>query len=103
MLLVFIALFIYLVIFFFDKGNYDFVLRIILFIFLFLVMGWILNGMREYYADYYSWIHCGKKPLISALKKIDKYKRRNWWASMLRNYTHPPLASRIRLIEKTKS
>lgn len=102
-IMVFIVLFIYLVILFFDRGDYNFALRMILFIFLFLLLGWLLNCLREYYADYYSWIHCGRKPLISALRKIDKFKRSNWFNSMLRNYTHPPLATRIILIEKTRA
>lgn len=101
-IMVFIVLFIYLVVLFFDRGDYSFALRMVLFIFLFLLLGWVLNGVREYYADYYSWIHCGRKQLISALNKIDKYKRSNWFNSMLRNYTHPPLISRIKVIEKTK-
>lgn len=77
-------------------------LRTIFSTFVLLLLGWMLNGLREYYADYYSWTHCCKKALVSALKKIDRYKRPNLWKSILRNYTHPPLASRIRLIEKVR-
>lgn len=102
-IMVFVVLFVYLVILFLDRAKNSFALRMILFIFLFLLLGWVLNCVREYYSDYYSWIHCGRKPLISALKKIDKYKRSSWFNSMLRNYTHPPLASRIKLIEKTRA
>jgi len=102
-LIVFVFFFLYLIIFFIDKAVYISAVKMCFYIFMFLIMGWILNGMREYYADYYSWHNCrGKKALISALRKIDAHKRRSTWQIMLRNYTHPPLSSRIKAIERTR-
>lgn len=103
LIMILILFFVYLIILFFDRQQYVLILNIIPFIFLFLLLGLLLNWIREYYADYYAWIHCGKKPLASALKKIDKFKRSSFLKSLMRSYTHPPLSSRIRLIEMTKN
>lgn len=102
-IMILILFLVYLMILFFDRQQYAIMWGIVPFIFLFLLLGLLLNWTREYYADYYAWIHCGKKPLISALKKIDKFKRSTMLKSLMRNYTHPPLNSRIRLIELTKN
>jgi Zn-dependent protease with chaperone function len=102
-IIVFVFFFLYLIIFFVDREIYLSAVKMGVYILIFLIMGWILNGMREYYADYYSWNNCcGKKALISALKKIDSHKRQNLWQNMLRNYTHPPLSSRIKAIERSR-
>jgi Zn-dependent protease with chaperone function len=103
LLLAFIVLFAYLVVFFTDRKQYILSCKIIGIIFVFLFLGWLLNMVREYYADNYSWRHCNKKSLISALIKIDKYKRRTIYQSIMRNYTHPSLNSRIALINASPS
>lgn len=103
LIMTFTALFFYLVILFIDRQKYDLMKSMIFYILIFFFLGWLLNMLREYYADYYAWKHCGKKHLISALVKIDKYKRRTMFQSLLRNYTHPSLKSRIKLIEFTRN
>ncbi len=102
-IMILILLLVYLMILFFDRQQYTLMFNLIPFIFLFLFLGLLLNWVREYYADYYAWIHCGKKSITSALKKIDKFKRSSFLKSIMRNYTHPPLSSRIKLIEMTKN
>jgi len=102
-IMILVLFLVYLIILFFDRQQYALMFNIIPFIFLFLFLGLLLNWVREYYADYYAWIHCGKKSLTSALKKIDKFKRSSFLKGIMRNYTHPPLSTRIRLIEMTKA
>src|SRR4030042_527756 len=60
LIMTFIALFFYLVILFIDRQKYDLMKSMIFYIVVFFFLGWLLNMLREYYADYYAWKHCGK-------------------------------------------